>query len=82
MHIGVDIGGTHTRIARSPLLENIKFTDKVIIPTLKNFEEGALEVSKKIKTITEIPKGIGICGALALLRLNQKITRVTNSKLK
>ncbi|MFH1280847.1 MAG: ROK family protein [Candidatus Beckwithbacteria bacterium] len=60
MYIGIDIGGTHTRIAGSPSLKNIKLVRKKIISTPKFFEEGIFEIITAIREITNKPKGIGI----------------------
>lgn len=60
MYIGIDIGGTNTRIAGSPSINNIKLNDEVILPTIKTFEEGIFEIKERIRRITNNPKGIGI----------------------
>jgi len=60
MYIGIDIGGTNTRIAGSPSIDKIKLTGEITIPTANTFEEGIFEIFKKIKDITNNPKGIGI----------------------
>jgi|AntRauTorcE11897_2_1112592.scaffolds.fasta_scaffold06335_3 predicted NBD/HSP70 family sugar kinase len=60
MYIGIDIGGTHTRIAGSPSLKNIELTGEIIIPTAKAFEDGIFEIIKNIKKITNNPEGVGI----------------------
>jgi predicted NBD/HSP70 family sugar kinase len=60
MYIGIDIGGTNTRIAGSTSINNIKLNNEVIFPTVKTFEEGIFEIIKRIRRITNNPKSVGI----------------------
>lgn len=60
MYIGIDIGGTDTRVAGSPLLDNIALVGKSLISTPQTFEEGIFEISRSIKSISDNPQGIGI----------------------
>ncbi|MFA6198192.1 MAG: ROK family protein [Patescibacteria group bacterium] len=60
MFIGIDIGGTHTRIAGSSSLEKIKLISPNTFLTYKNFGDGIFEIIKNITIISDAPQGIGI----------------------
>jgi hypothetical protein len=60
MYIGIDVGGTYTRIAGSPSLKKIRLTDINTFSTDKDFEIGIIEIIKNIKSISNTPKSIGI----------------------
>ncbi|NIA18319.1 MAG: ROK family protein, partial [Actinobacteria bacterium] len=78
MYIGIDIGGTHTRIAGSPSLNNITLIGKKIISTPKTFKQGIFEISKNIKRISNNPKSIGIGLAGRISKNGKEFTHSIN----
>ncbi len=60
MYIGIDIGGSNTRVAGSLSLENVALIGKSVVPSAKTFEEGILKISEIVKVICGNPEGIGI----------------------
>ncbi|NOY35370.1 MAG: ROK family protein [bacterium] len=78
MFIGIDIGGTSTRVTGSPSLNNIIPIGKSIIPTPENFEEGFFEISEIIKSISGNPMGIGIGIAGRVSENGKDFVRSTN----
>ena len=60
MYIGIDIGGTNTRIAGSVSAEKIEPIGEITIPTRDTFEEGIPEIIEQIKKYHQSSKGIGI----------------------
>jgi len=78
MYIGIDIGGTHTRIAGSLSVSNINLIKKKTIATSQNFKDGIIEISKYIKEISNNTKGIGISIAGRVDKNGEKITHSGN----
>lgn len=57
--IGIDIGGTNTRLVRTSSVENPHLLDKYIFPTTKNFQVDYQKIVTYINTFSQV-KGIGI----------------------
>lgn len=58
-YIGIDIGGTNTRIAYSNSIENPQLKDKILFPTSESFETDFSKITKYLDS--KIPvRGIGI----------------------
>lgn len=57
--IGIDIGGTNTRIVHSPSLETPVLEEKAVFSTTKNFEQDYQRITKYINANVPI-KGVGI----------------------
>lgn len=93
MYIGIDIGGTHTRIVASKSRENVVFDEFVSHNTEKEYEKGVQQIIETIKgfggTVDSI--GIGIPGyvskdgflfdSMNLPDWNEKPLRITLSEM-
>lgn len=60
MYIGIDIGGTHTRIVASKSRENVVFDEFVSHNTEKEYEKGVQQIAATIKVFGGTVDGIGI----------------------
>lgn len=60
MFIGIDIGGTHTRILGSDSLEKIEIGNVISLPTSKEFDLGIEDLISAIKKFTDNPESIVI----------------------
>lgn len=60
MYIGLDIGGTNTRIVTSESLDHIKFVHDIVIPTSENYKNSEQEIVVAIKQLECTVSGIGI----------------------
>lgn len=60
MYLGIDIGGTNTRIVTTQSLDDVVFESEVTIATNKQYITGEQEIIETIKEITESVTAIGI----------------------
>lgn len=60
MYLGIDIGGTNTRIVTTQSLEDVVFEREVSINTNKQYDVAELEIIKTIREITENITAIGM----------------------
>lgn len=78
MYIGIDIGGTHTRIAGNKTLDSISLVDSRIIETSRDFGDGIVEINNNIKDIGSNIDGIGIGIAGGVSVDGREFTHSTN----
>ena len=60
MYIGIDIGGTNTRVAGNKSLDSISLAGSRIIKTAKYFGDGIVEIIDSIRGVSDVPEGIGV----------------------
>ena len=60
MYLGLDIGGTNTRIVTTKSLDHIEFVHDITIPTNTNYQDGEQEIIAVIKQLECAVSGIGI----------------------
>ncbi|MEX2515148.1 MAG: ROK family protein [Candidatus Paceibacterota bacterium] len=77
MFIGIDMGGTHTRIATASSLEKITFKDAVTFPTPLDFATGIEEMVSTIKSLSMSVDAIAI-GVPGSVNDDGELIRSTN----
>lgn len=78
MYIGVDIGGTNTRIASSNSLKKVVIQQKISFKNTRDFDRGFLHMCEEIQTFRGDLAGIGIGIAGTMSEDKQSVAKSTN----